>query len=447
MVKKLLLTVLMAAAGGSFVSAQEQEKEPKGSLSGEWRTFFMGTVNKGDLKDFYALGTGGHIGYSYKFSSKWKAGIRLYTTINTNIQDLTIPDETTGRISRYEVGLFDVMDAGNNFFVLPGELFLTYSSGTHSVTAGRMKRKSPLINPEDGRMIPTLLEGIWYDYKPSDSFRLQVAVLDRIAPRGVKKFYGIGESIGTYPSGRNKDGMSSQYAGNTDSDFIALAGLDMKITPSLKLTAWEYYVDNVFNSTFIRPELALNDQVTLAAEWLHQRKAGDGGNPLDSLSYFEDRYANMYGAQIAVKTAGSRFSLGYDYISDDGRFLFPREWGREGTFTFQKRERSEGTQKNHALVLTVDRSFGSENSVIGTVLSIGHVWKPDPTDAERNKYAIPAYTHINLDLSGSFQKLKGFEPELLLTWKIGDDAVTENPNFILNKVDMFQVNAVINYRF
>ncbi len=428
--------------------AQEAPINKKGKVNGEWRTFYLHTFNKDDLKDFYAIGTGGHIGYTYTFTQRWKAGARLYTSLNTNIQDLSIPDATTGRFTRYEIGLFDVTDVDNKFIVLPGELFLTYTANHHAVTIGRMKRATPFLNPQDGRMIPTLVEGLWYQYKPSDKVNVQAGLLNRISPRGTRKFYRIGQSIGTFSGGRDTNGRPSQYPGNTNSDFIFITGITTAISPVAQLAAWNTYVDNVFNTIYLRPEFDLiGEKLTLSLEWAHQRKVGNGGNSIDSLSYFTAKYANLIGAQLALKKGRGKILIGYDYITDDGRFLFPREWGREGTFTFQKRERAEGSQNNHALVLSYDQFFEGENSRMRSVISVGHQWKPSPTDVVRNKYALPGYTHINLDISASTDKLKGLKPELLLTYKIGRNDFPENPNFILNKVDMFQINLVVNYQF
>ena len=37
--------------------------------------------------------------------------------------------------------------------------------------------------------------------------------------------------------------------------------------------------------------------------------------------------------------------------------------------------------------------------------------------------------------------------ELLLVNKIASGDIPDNPNFYLNKVDMFQVNFIVNYTF
>ena len=77
---------------------------------------------------------------------------------------------------------------------------------------------------------------------------------------------------------------------------------------------------------------------------------GDGGNTIDSLRYFNQNSSDILGLKIGYKSKVGLLSLGYDRILPNGQFLSPREWGREDLFSFQKRERSEGSADNHALV-------------------------------------------------------------------------------------------------
>ena len=443
--QRLLLSLFFLALPW-IASAQETESAARGKLSGQWRSFYLATINKGELRDFHALATGGKIGYSYRLAAGLEAGAVLYTSFNTGIQDLTLPDPTTGRLSRYELGLFDVQDPADRFILFPGELYLRYQLKKHTLTLGRMKIVSPFINPEDGRMIPTLEQGLWYTYQ-QEKRKLELGVFNRIAPRSASGFMPVGQSIGVYPVGRHTNGRPSQYAGATGSDFIALAHLSLPIREKLRLEAWNYYTDNVFNALYLKPEYQLGGKLSIAAEWLHESRVGAGGNAVDSLRYFTDARADVLGVQLSTRAGKGKLSLGYDYILPQGRFLFPREWGREFLFSFQKRERTEGAANNHAAVLCYDRSFGTTASKWRSIISLGHHWKPPVTDAAANKYAQPDYTHVNLDLFWQSEKLKGLRPELLLTWKRGSGDFPENPNFVLNKVDMFQINMVVNYNF
>ncbi|WP_299323564.1 OprD family outer membrane porin [uncultured Maribacter sp.] len=419
----------------------------KGTLSGQWRTYYMMTSNKGELKDFNALATGGKLKYQYNLFKNLEVGVALYNATNLGLQDLTIPDATTGRISRYEEGLFDRLDLENDAVFLLGELYAKYHLAQHSFTLGRMKINTPLINPEDGRMIPTLVQGFWYNFD-AEKTKFQLGVLNEIAPRSTGELYGIGESIGTYPVGRNIYGNASAYADNTESDYVLMANAEFKLPKEFSVKVWNQYVDNVFNSVYIKPKLEVSKSIILEGEWLHQNKVGDGGSGIDSLRYFNQKSSDVLGMKIAYKSKAGLVSLSYNRILPHGQFISLREWGREDLFSFQKRERSEGSADNHALVLNYKKDFTLLKDLnLMSILSIGKHWKPDPTDATLNKYAMPDYTHINLDVFFNIKKLKRLRPELLLTSKIGNGDIPDNPNFYFNKVDMFHLDLILNYNF
>ncbi|SDS15079.1 outer membrane porin, OprD family [Maribacter dokdonensis] len=420
----------------------------KGTLSGQWRTYYMMTSNKGELKDFNALATGGKLKYQYNLLENLEIGAALYNSTNLGLQDLTILDPATGRISRYEEGLFDRLDLNNDAVFLLGELYGKYTWNHHSFALGRMKINTPLINPEDGRMIPTLVQGFWYRFN-AEKAKFQLGVLNEIAPRSTGEFFDIGESIGTYPVGRNIYGNTSGYGGNTESDYVLMANAEFKLSKEFSVKVWNQYVDNVFNAVYIKPKLKVSKAISLEGEWLHQNKVGDGGNSIDSLRYYNQNSSDIVGLKIGYKSKVGLLSLGYDRILPNGQFLSPREWGREDLFSFQKRERSEGSADNHALVFNYINSSNiiDEELKLKTILSIGKHWKGSVTDAILNKYALPDYTHINLDVFFTIKKLKHLQPELLLTSKIGNGDIPDNPNFYFNKVDMFHLDIIFNYNF
>lgn len=430
--------------------AQDNPEEGAyGNLSGQWRTFYMATVNKGGLKDYNALATGGHLKYVFHFYPSWEFGAAVYNSTNLGIQDLTVPDPATGMLSRYEEGLFDRLNLAKDAVFLLGEMYLSYSRPGHIFKLGRMKLSTPQINPEDGRMIPTLVQGFWYTHRMGDSQGIQLGVLNGFAPRSTGSFRGVGASIGTYPAGRDPEGRPSLYPGNTRSDFVLVFNSDLKLARPLRLGLWNYYTDNISNTLYLKPKLELSSTWGLEMEWLHQERVGNGGNAMDSLRYFDQKRADVIGVLLRYGTPQSGFSFAYDHILPGGRFLFPREWGREYFFSFQKLERSEGSAGSHALVLTYQRPVVLKKDAIRlqSVLSLGRHWKPSFMDPATNKYAFPDYTHVNLDLFFEFEKIPNLKPELLLTYKAGNGDIPDNPNFYFNKVDMFHVSLIVNYNF
>ena len=88
--------------------------------------FLYGDLNKGDLKDYNALATGGKLKYQYQILKNLELGTALYNSTNLGIQDLKIADASTGKVSRYEEGLFDRQNLSNDAIFLLGELYVDY---------------------------------------------------------------------------------------------------------------------------------------------------------------------------------------------------------------------------------------------------------------------------------------------------------------------------------
>ena len=448
MFKKIILFLIFLLPFSLF--PQDSLQLPsKGKFLGQWRSYYMNTFNKEELKDFTALATGGHVRYTYNFTPGFSISGALYFSINTGIQDLQIPDATTGKLSRYEEGLFNRLDLDEKSLVVPGEVFVRYKIQTHELTLGRMKFVSPLINPQDGRMIPTFVQGFHYSLRPSKNATFEAGVFNEIAPRSSGGFFSIGESIGTYAAGRNWSGEPARYSGNSYSDFLITTRANIKPGKQLEIDFWNYYVDNIFNTFYLHPNWKFRQQLSLEGEWLHQEQVGNGGNSLEEFRYFREKSSDVLGGRINYLWRQSSLSLSYDRILAHGQFLFPREWGREFLFSFQKRERSEGAADNHALVAYYRTTFhlNALQTEISSILSVGRQWKPAVEDARRNKYAMPDYTQVNLDLFLNFKKWKNLKPEILLVGKFAAGDFPDNPNFYFNKADLFHVDLILNYNF
>ena len=65
-----------------------------------------------------------------------------------------------------------------------------------------------------------------------------------------------------------------------------------------------------------------------------------------------------------------------------------------------------------------------------------------------NKYGLPSYYQFLTDIRYEFGgKMKGFDAQLLYTYKLNAGETYDNPRFVINKVNMHLLNVVINYHF
>ena len=100
----------------------------------------------------------------------------------------------------------------------------------------------------------------------------------------------------------------------------------------------------------------------------------------------------------------------------------------------------------HAIMAKLD--YKLPKSRFKTSLAAGYYKLPDVKNYALNKYGLPSYTQINTDFRYTFAKaLKGLEAQLLLVAKINGGETYGNSKMVINKVNMFQTNFVLNFHF
>ena len=256
--------------------------------------------------------------------------------------------------------------------------------------------------------------------------------------------------MGIYPAGLNTDGTKSQYNNSIESKSVGIVGITSSFK-NLKLQGWNLFSANVFNTAMLQADLQfpIKNQSTFfaSAQVIRQDALNDGGNPDAAKTYFEKGgEAITFGAKAGWKNSHWEAAINYNRITAHGRYLMPREWGREPFFTFLPRERNEGFGDAHAVMAKVN--YQIPRLRVNTSLAAGYYQLPDVKNYKLNKYGLPSYTQINSDTRYTFGGLlKGLEAQLLVAGKINSGETYNNYNFEMNKVDMLQYNFVLNYHF
>lgn len=175
----------------------------KGKVGGLFRNFLMLNDNNGQLTDSYGYAVAGVLRYETAKYKGFQLGIAGSVTYDIASSDFTKNDPLTNAPDRYVIGLYDVTNfSQKNELVRIEELFLRYSWNKSSITLGKQLLTLPYIHPQDGRMRPSFMEGLWIDLNPRNNLHLEGGYLYRSAPRSTQKWYSIAESIGTYPTDR-----------------------------------------------------------------------------------------------------------------------------------------------------------------------------------------------------------------------------------------------------
>jgi hypothetical protein len=73
---------------------------------------------------------------------------------------------------------------------------------------------------------------------------------------------------------------------------------------------------------------------------------------------------------------------------------------------------------------------------------------PDVKNYALNKYGLPSYTQLNIDLSYEFiDFLEGLELQALYVHKTNQGETYQNEKYIINKVNMSNYNLILNFHF
>ncbi len=424
----------------------------RGSFNGHFRYFLMGTQNEEGLNNYYANAAGGGLRYETATFHGLQFAVSGFYTFNIGSSNLGRADSLTGQFNRYEIALFDVEDAYNKKDIdRLEELYIKYNYQKSEIVIGRQLINTPFINLQDGRMRPTGVEGIWFEMNEIKKTKIEGGWLYSISPRGTTKWFDIGESIGVYPVGVHIDGSKSQYATNIESKAVFLLGSHLELNKNIKLHGWDVFADNIFNTAMLQTDILFplkNDENLFAsAQVIRQDAVHNGGHEDESKTYFEkDGKSFSFGAKAGWKNKRWETSINYNRITKDGRYLMPREWGRDPFFTFLPRERNEGFGDVHAIMGKVN--YNIPKARLKTSLAAGYYQLPDVKNHRLNKYGLPSYTQVNADLRYSFDKmLKGLEAQLLVVGKFNNGETYDNKNYVFNKVNMAQYNFVLNYHF
>lgn len=471
--KRILLLPMITWAGILFSQHQELQEEPviyngnnvrisdsssflsafkSGTFQGHFRYFWMNTINEGALKDYYANAIGGGLKYESAIYKNFQFGVSGFYVFNIGSSKLSEVDSITGMPNRYELGLFDIEDPENHKDIdRLEELYLNYHWKKGHITFGRQLVNSPFINLQDGRMRPTGVEGITFDHFVNKAHRIQGAYIYAFSPRSTTKWYYTGESIGLYAQGVNTDGTKHNYAGNLESRFAAYLDYQGKFGENWKVQAHNLLIDDILNSAFLqinwKKDLASKRYVEIAAQSIRQDAIGHGGNEDPANAYVsKGSHAMTFGAKAEWKEHKSTFTLAYNHITKEGRYLMPREWGRDPFFTFLPRERSEGYGNVHSILVKYQQAFPRLR--MKSTLGLAHHSLPDVKNYALNKYGMPSYYQINWDLRYSFhKKLEGLELQTLIVAKFNDGETYNNPRYMIHKTNMLLINFVLNYHF
>lgn len=426
----------------------------KGRVNGHFRQFNMATDNAPGLMDYYGLAIGTVMQYETRNWHGFSLALGGELVTNISSSDFTVPDPVTGAYSRYDLGLYNILDPADKSFLLRlSDLSMGYRWKQNSMILGKQALKTPFVNPQDGRMNASIFEGMYGYLNPGKSLHFEGGWLWKASPRSTYRWFGIAESVGLYPQGVKPEGGKADYHNNISSAGLLMFNARMKHWAGT-FDFWNYYFENVLNTALLQWTKTYEIEhkthpyrLQFGTQFIRQDAINDGGNPDPALTYVtKNSHSWVFSGFAAWSRANTRVQLNATRITADGRFLFPREWGREPMFTFLPRERNEGFGDVWAFSGQLTRQF-KRLPLEGSVAA-GYYKLPEVKNYRLNKYGLPSYAQINVEARYRFAgRLEGMDVKFLTAWKFNTGNIYGEERYRINKVDMTNYNLIFNYTF
>lgn len=416
----------------------------KGKIEGHIRNYFMSTWNQGELKDYYTDAFGGAIAFKTRTYKGFEAGVKGIFTYKAFSADLDEPDELTGVAAKWEYQLYDITDPDNfNDLDRLEELYLKYQFREGYITYGKLEiEDTPLLNESDGRMKPFAFKGVWLHLE-NRRHKVNLSWLDRVSPRSTVEWYDFNEALGLVNNGIQPDGEPAHYHHKTSSRGIAL----MEYTfhrKRLKLQYDHWYLHRVFNTSMLQLEYH-PDSWRFGLQYAYQVP----DNYQEELSY-EERYmqpdenGQVLSALAEYRNSGWLLKASYSRAFASGRFLFPRELGRDHFYTSIQRSRLDGFGDSNIYTLQGGWNFNKRGVFLLTQFT--GVYGPEIDNFKFNKYNLDAYHLWNTKFTWHLHDfLEGMSFELLYVrkWNMNNS----EPEVVYNLSNLDQLNFIVNYEF
>ncbi len=423
-----------------------------GHFDGHARHYFMSTIHPGHLNDYFANAIGGSLGFNSARVHGFSLGLKGTFSYNVWSNKLHEVDENAGTYSAFEVQLFDVDNPLNrNDLDRLEEFYIDYLGEHVFIKFGKQDITSPLVNPEDGRMKPYVLSGLLTKFKLADDLILTGGFFNSFSPRSTTHWHHTGETIGIFDNGFAIDGSLGDYRDKLESEGMLMTGIQYH-NEIFRAQLWNYHIDNISNTSFAQFNYTLPKSVgnfKTGLQLLKQFQVGEGGNS-DSIQFqyhTENDKITIASAKLAYCSRHFNLSLNGLKSFGDGRFIFPREFGREQFFVTLPRGRVEGTGQMSVVMInsTIKPEFSEHMKI---KLGTAYFDLPSVFDYEVNKYAIPSHLQFNVDLLYNFSHfLEGMEIRLLYIGKTALNAESHASDVLFNKSHYHQINLITNIYF
>lgn len=421
----------------------------RGHFHGHIRNYFMATVNDGPLRDYWTNASGGALRFETERLYGFTAGVKGIFSFRTFSDDLNTVDTLTGKSGKWEKELYDYLrpEESTDLDRLE-ELFIAWRYKNSFIKYGKQDiNTGPLLLRRDGRMKPFVYRGLWTEINHLENQHYYAGWIDKVSPRGLTEWFSINEAIGINNNGIEPDGSKAHYHESAESKGIAVLGMKNKLKKHHTIQFWNYWFHNMFNTTWIQADITHNDLYG-GVQYVYQQALTRQESLLYEERYMQpDEQANVISANFGTKKNGFDVSASYLHAFDTGRFLYPREMGRENFYVSQPRSWIDGFGDLDVYMLRFKFNPDNDHSTWYD-LRLTYTDTPGAENTEFNKYGMEDFYAVTFLLDHEFHGLlEGLDIAVLY---VGRFDTKENPIALENKAykyDMHHFNVIANIKF
>ncbi len=411
----------------------------KGKTKGEVRNYFMNTNNYKELYDYYANGSGGNLCFETARWKGFKFKVKGIFAFNTFSSDLNAVDPIVHKSSKWEKELFDLNNPLNkhNFDRLE-TFYLDFKKKSFHFKLGKYEIKNtPLINESDARMKPFMFKGAHLDIGKKN--KLIVNFITAVSPRGMTEWYPIHEAIGLLNNGKSINGNEASYLHQTPIRYIANFGLKKKINKQFNLENWYYRIDKSLHLNWLEFTYEKND-IFVGTQFIYERALAYQKELDEKNQLYSPQESGIVGAfRIQKKYKKGFFNLNYSKISNKGRFIFPKEFGRDRLYSSIPFSFAEGLGNSQIYSIRTQReiTISKNASPLVVQLNINGIFLKESENLFLNKYSIRDHFTKNFSISYEFKdKLEGLQLQFIYHRK-----------FLINKKNIPMEELFNRYQF
>jgi hypothetical protein len=452
MMRRLLPFLFVALTLSNFGFGQEAQSEKslydsfiEGKLHGEVRNFFMNTITEGELKDYYTNATGVALDYETKPLYGFSAGVHFRSVFKTFGVSLSQEEPLVGAAAKWEYELYDLLEKGKYRDINKvQELYLKYQYKDSYFSIGRIETEyTPLLNNSDGRMGPFAHQGAWWHHQWTANSNLDLGLINAISPRSTIDWFSLNEGIGLFSNGFLPNGEIADYRNYTKSEGLGV----LKYTYSrsnLNIKLYDIYIHRILNTAWLEADYSYKSW-RLGLQYALQHGAESQKNlPLQNQYIRDGENGQVLSTELTWSRYNWTLSLAYSRLFDTGRFLFPKELGRDRFYTSIPRSRMEGLGNANVAVLKIGKAYPQSN--LDILLEVQSIQGLELDEFTFNKYNKDETVQVNSVINYSAdQLLRGLSFEALLVYRhnLND---TSNP-VIFNRSNFLQLNFMTYFRF